>query len=71
MVTVGEFLQSVVGLLVSFVEIALMSPSQAALIAAGGLLTALAMGVFGYLALGAVLAPTGVELPSPGRRGPD
>jgi len=71
MVTVGELLNSAIELAVSFTHIAVMSPSQAVLIAVGGLLTAFSMAVFGYLAVGAVLAPLGIQLPSPGRSGPE
>jgi hypothetical protein len=66
-----ELLQSIVELTVSFGEIALMSPLQFLLLAVGGALTLLSVAGFGYLVFGAALEPLGVDLPSPGRRGPE
>ena len=71
MVTLGELVNSVVELAASFVDIALMSPFQAVLLVVGALLTGLSVAAFGYLALGGVLAPLGLQLPAPGRRGPE
>jgi len=67
---VVELFQSVIELTLSFGDIALMSPFQFVLILVGGGLTLLSIGVFGYLVAGAVLEPLGLDLPSPGRRGP-
>jgi hypothetical protein len=71
MVTLGTLVNSVVELAASFADVALMSPFQAVLLVVGALMTGIAVVVFGYLALGGVLAPIGLQLPTPGRRGPE